>query len=157
MIKGWEDALPTMKVGEIATFRIPPKLGYGKKGSPPKIPANATLDFEIEVVSACRPIEKLVLTESESNVAPKHEDYVRILMLVKSYPEGEVRDAYFEERPLELYMAQHTGKAERDGRWRAGNVLKKACETMVQVGACVFEWFRCVCCVCMSCVCNGRS
>ncbi len=125
--------MPTMKVGEVATFRIPPKLGYGKKGSPPKIPANATLDFEIEVVCACRPIEKLVLTESESNVAPKDDDYVRICMVVKSHPDGDVRDAYFEERPLELYMGQHTGKAEADGRWKAGNVLKKAIETMVQV------------------------
>jgi hypothetical protein len=36
-----------------------------------QIPKSATLDFEIEVLSATRPILKKVLVDSESNLAPK--------------------------------------------------------------------------------------
>lgn len=46
-------------------------MGYGKKGAPPQIPGGADLEFEIEVVSACCSIEKVVIKESDSNVSPK--------------------------------------------------------------------------------------
>lgn len=60
-----------MAVGEIATLHIPSEMGYGRRGAPPKIPGCADLEFEIEVVGACCPIEKTCIKESESNVAPK--------------------------------------------------------------------------------------
>lgn len=40
-----------MKKGEIATFTLTPEYAYGEQGSPPKIPANATLIFDIELLS----------------------------------------------------------------------------------------------------------
>ena len=36
-----------MKKGERATLICAPDFAYGKRGSPPKIPANATLHFEV--------------------------------------------------------------------------------------------------------------
>lgn len=54
VIKAWDIALRTMKVGEVAKITCKPEYAYGSAGSPPEIPPNATLIFEVELV-ACRP------------------------------------------------------------------------------------------------------
>jgi FKBP-type peptidyl-prolyl cis-trans isomerase len=50
VIKGWDQGLLGACVGEKRKLLIPPELGYGATGSPPKIPANADLVFETEVM-----------------------------------------------------------------------------------------------------------
>lgn len=50
VIEGWEQTLQLMKRGEKRLVIIPPEMGYGTRGQPPKIPRRATLVFEIELV-----------------------------------------------------------------------------------------------------------
>uniref|UniRef100_A0AAZ1Y0X1 peptidylprolyl isomerase n=1 Tax=Oreochromis aureus TaxID=47969 RepID=A0AAZ1Y0X1_OREAU len=52
VIRGWDEALLTMSKGETARLEIEPEWAYGKKGLPEsKIPPNAKLIFEVELVS----------------------------------------------------------------------------------------------------------
>jgi FKBP-type peptidyl-prolyl cis-trans isomerase len=54
VIKGWSEALQLMKVGEKAELFIPPDLAYGQN-SPPPLPPNSLLKFEVELLSAKPP------------------------------------------------------------------------------------------------------
>jgi hypothetical protein len=51
LVAGWQLGVPGMKVGGIRKLVIPAGLGYGETGSPPDIPPNADLVFEIEVLA----------------------------------------------------------------------------------------------------------
>ncbi|KAK2962776.1 putative FK506-binding protein 6 [Blattamonas nauphoetae] len=82
VIKGWEIAVASMQVGEEAEVTIDPEFGYGETGSPPTIPASATLIFNIQLLSFRKEPEtaeeKLAFAQTrkeEGNTKVKNHDY----------------------------------------------------------------------------------
>ncbi|KAH3693163.1 hypothetical protein DPMN_192565 [Dreissena polymorpha] len=51
VIKGWEDYLPKMSIGQRVKLTCPPDYAYGKRGFPGVIPPETTLIFDIELLA----------------------------------------------------------------------------------------------------------
>ncbi|EJU05463.1 peptidyl-prolyl cis-trans isomerase [Dacryopinax primogenitus] len=50
VIKGWDEGVPQLSIGQKAVLTATPDYAYGSRGFPPVIPANATLKFEVELL-----------------------------------------------------------------------------------------------------------
>jgi len=61
VIPGWEEAIKMLREGDKGTFQIPPQLAYGESGVGP-IPPNATITFEVELVSISNPVAPFNVT-----------------------------------------------------------------------------------------------
>ncbi|KAF8236968.1 peptidyl-prolyl cis-trans isomerase [Tricholoma matsutake] len=50
VIKGWDEGVPQLSLGQKAILTATPDYAYGSRGFPPVIPANSTLKFEVELL-----------------------------------------------------------------------------------------------------------
>ncbi|KIO20616.1 hypothetical protein M407DRAFT_245743 [Tulasnella calospora MUT 4182] len=51
VIRGWDEGVPKLSLGEKAILTCTHDYAYGARGSPPDIPPNATLKFEVELLA----------------------------------------------------------------------------------------------------------
>ncbi|KAF5339353.1 hypothetical protein D9611_009859 [Ephemerocybe angulata] len=50
VIKGWDEGIPQMSLGETAILTVTPDYAYGARGQAPVIPGDSTLVFEVELL-----------------------------------------------------------------------------------------------------------
>ena len=86
VIRGWDECISKMVEGQHSIITVPPEAGYGNRGLPPKIPPNATLIYEIELIKITDPppptsfnlrIEEEISSEEEqySDYSSEGEDF----------------------------------------------------------------------------------
>jgi FKBP-type peptidyl-prolyl cis-trans isomerase len=111
VIKGWEEGVKTMNRGEVCLLTCKPEYAYGEKGSPPKIPANATLQFEVELIQW-----------KGEDITPNKDGGVRRLLLkqdtkpdyympkegaeVKVHVQGKYKENVFEDRDVTFVLGE---------------------------------------------------
>ncbi|KAK9099001.1 hypothetical protein Syun_026046 [Stephania yunnanensis] len=91
VLKGCEDGLITMRKGEISIFTVPPALTQGIQSLYPDIPQDATLQFQVELVSWYRVVDvnndggvvKKIVHKSELLERPERKDEVTVKYEVK--------------------------------------------------------------------------
>lgn len=103
VIKAWDIGVATMKKGERAILTCAPEYAYGKTGSPPSIPPDSTLKFDVEVLDwqgedlspkGNGGIERLQLTPGEGFTTPNDGAVVEVHLIGKY--EGNI----FEDRDV---------------------------------------------------------
>jgi hypothetical protein len=65
VIKGWDEGIAQLHLGDQAIFVIPPQLGYGERGAGSIIPPDATLIFIVELVDAKEASLSEVLSQTQ--------------------------------------------------------------------------------------------
>ncbi|XP_015599993.1 peptidyl-prolyl cis-trans isomerase FKBP4 isoform X2 [Cephus cinctus] len=109
VIKAWDIGIATMKKGEVAVLTCAPEYAYGQSGSPPTIPPNATLKFEVEMIdwkgedlspNKDGSIERFQIIPGKGYATPKDSALVNIHLV------GKYNDQVFEEREVQFPLGE---------------------------------------------------
>uniref|UniRef100_A0A8D0EFI5 peptidylprolyl isomerase n=1 Tax=Salvator merianae TaxID=96440 RepID=A0A8D0EFI5_SALMN len=134
VIKAWDIAVGTMTSGEVCQIVCKPEYAYGSAGSPPKIPPNATLIFEIELFE----FKGEDLTDDEDGgiirrIRKKGEGYSKPNegALVEIEIEGRHGDRVFDKRELHFEVGEGENCDLPHGLEKAIQKMEKSEESVV--------------------------
>lgn len=144
VIPGWNEGLQLMTPGARYKFTIPPALAYGPRGNPPTIPSDATLVFDVELLSFESMMKFLRPTGDAIKTTESGLKY-QVIEEGAGDPPGpsdpmEFELAFWDTEGQLLHMSARTGQtmqASRDDMQLP--VLKEAFGLMKPGSRCVFE------------------
>ncbi|KAK2715320.1 peptidyl-prolyl cis-trans isomerase FKBP4-like isoform X2 [Artemia franciscana] len=136
VIKAWDLGVATMKRGEVARFFCRSDYAYGETGSPPRIPPNATLVFEVELfdwkmedISKAKDegILRRTLKKGEGYTSPNEGALVNIHIV------GRHNDIQFDDRSVQFNIGEGSEQDIPDGIEVALEKFKKGEKSLVKL------------------------
>ncbi|EZA56123.1 hypothetical protein DMN91_000682 [Ooceraea biroi] len=109
VIKSWDIGVASMKKGEIAILTCAPEYAYGQSGSPPLIPPDATLKFEVELLDwygedlspgKDRGIERFQIDAGKPYASPEENSLMDVHLV------GRYNGQVFEERDVSFILGE---------------------------------------------------
>lgn len=85
VIRGWDEGIAMLNVGDKAILTIPPSLGYGANATGP-IPANSVLVFEVELMNVKEPVKPWVMTNTDTITTASGLRYLVVQPSTKENP-----------------------------------------------------------------------
>uniref|UniRef100_A0A671LPW0 peptidylprolyl isomerase n=1 Tax=Sinocyclocheilus anshuiensis TaxID=1608454 RepID=A0A671LPW0_9TELE len=136
VIKAWDIGVATMKIGEICQLICKPEYAYGAAGSPPKIPPNATLVFQVELFEFHGEditdeedggIIRRIITKGEGYTKPNDSASVEVWL------EGRHEERVFDERELKFEVGDGQSLALPPGVEKALQAMEQGEEALFTI------------------------
>ncbi|MGH0120560.1 UNVERIFIED_CONTAM: hypothetical protein FKN15_009347 [Acipenser sinensis] len=136
VIKAWDLGVATMKIGEVCQLICSPEYAYGAAGSPPKIPPNSTLVFEVELFEFKGEdlsdkedggIIRRILTKGEGYTKPNEGATVEVSL------EGEWQGKVFDRRELTFEVGDGVDLGIPKGIEKALQSMEKGEESIIKL------------------------